>query len=96
MEHIITIIMNITDNFGYLGIFLITMLEYACLPLPSEVILPFIGFGIANGKYNFILVFICVMCAAIIGALISYTIGYLGGDSIIRWLKEKVPRSEKQ
>lgn len=95
MEHIITIIMNITDNFGYLGIFLITMLEYACLPLPSEVILPFIGFGIANGKYNFILVFICVMCAAIIGALISYTIGYLGGDSIIRWLKEKVPRSEK-
>ena len=44
--------MNITDNFGYLGLFLITMLEYACLPLPSEVILPFIGFGIANGKYK--------------------------------------------
>lgn len=95
MDHIITIIMNITDNFGYMGIFLITMLEYACIPLPSEVILPFIGFGIASGRYNFILVLICVMCAAITGALISYTIGYLGGDSIIKWLKEKVPRSEK-
>ena len=95
MNHILTIIMNITNSFGYLGIFLITMLEYACLPLPSEVILPFVGFGIANGKYNFILVFICVMSAAMAGALISYAIGYLGGDSIINWLKEKVPRSEK-
>lgn len=95
MNHIITIIMNITNNFGYLGIFLITMLEYVCLPLPSEVILPFVGFGIANGKYNFILVFICVMSAAMLGALISYSIGYLRGDSIIKWLKEKVPRSEK-
>ncbi len=95
MNHVITIAMNITENFGYLGIFLVTMLEYACLPLPSEVVLPCVGLSIANGRYNFTLVLICTVCAAIVGALISYTIGYFAGDIVIRWLRKRIPSSRK-
>lgn len=95
MNHVITIATHITENFGYIGIFLVTMLEYACLPLPGEVILPLVGLNIANGRYSFILVLICTICAAIIGALISYTVGYLGGDLVIRWLKKRIPSSRK-
>ncbi|GAA0069725.1 DedA family protein [Clostridium sardiniense] len=95
MNHVIAIATHITENFGYLGIFIATMLEYACIPLPSEIVLPAVGLSIANGRYSFILVLICTICAAIVGALISYAVGYFGGEIVIRWLKRKIPSSRK-
>lgn len=95
MNHVITIATQITENFGYLGIFIATMLEYACIPLPSEIVLPAVGLSIANGRYSFTLVLICTICAAIVGALISYTVGYFGGEIVIRWLKRRIPSSRK-
>ena len=95
MNSIITIAIHITESFGYLGIFVVTMLEYACIPLPSEVVLPCVGLSIADGDYSFTLVLICTILAAIVGALISYAIGYYGGEFVINWLHKKMPKSKK-
>lgn len=95
MNSIITIAIHITESFGYLGIFIVTMLEYACIPLPSEVVLPCVGLSIAYGDYSFTLVLICTILAAIVGALISYAIGYYGGEFVINWLHKKMPKSKK-
>ena len=50
VEYISNIIIYIVENLGYLGVFLAMTVESACIPLPSEVIMPFAGFAVYEGK----------------------------------------------
>ena len=56
---------------GYAGIFILMLLESAAIPIPSEVIMPFSGFLVASGRFNFL------------GAVFAGTFGNLAGSIIL-------------
>ena len=68
---------------GYAGIFLLMTLESACIPIPSEITLPFSGFAIQQGNLNFWLVVLAGTFGCLAGSIISYYVGYYGGRPIL-------------
>jgi membrane protein DedA with SNARE-associated domain len=73
---------------GYLGVMIAMTIESAMIPLPSELILPFAGFLVADrsavepltgGPWNFWLVVIFATIGNTLGSLIAYGIGAWGG-----------------
>lgn len=70
-------IVNIMNNWGYLGIFLLITLENVFPPIPSEIILTFGGFMTISSKMNIIGVIIAATLGSLIGAVILYYIGKL-------------------
>jgi membrane protein DedA with SNARE-associated domain len=68
---------------GYAGIFFLMMLESMVVPVPSEFVMPFAGFLVAQGNFNFALVIIASTLGSIIGSLIFYFIGKTGGHTLV-------------
>lgn len=87
-------IINLIDTYGIYIIFVIVLLEYACFPLPSEVVLPLTGaIGYTNGIPLVLLIIITSVCG-IIGSSFCYLIGYLGKKSLFKE-KEKTKEESK-
>ena len=79
---------------GYASIFFLMLLEAASFPfVPSEVVLPAVGFFIAEGSINPILGFAAAMLGGVIGMAIDYYIAYFLGKELIykhlRWFHIK-------
>ncbi len=68
---------------GYAGIFFLMMLESMVVPVPSELVMPFAGFLVAQGNLNFILVIVSSSLGSITGSLIFYYIGKTGGHTLV-------------
>ncbi|MEK6974312.1 MAG: DedA family protein [Nanoarchaeota archaeon] len=83
IEVLFNIISSFIDSVGYLGIFLLMVLESMIFPVPSEAVMPFAGYGAATGRFDFWLVVFIGSFGTIIGSLISYWIG-LKGEHMIR------------
>ncbi len=71
------IIIEIMNNFGYLGVFLLIAIENVFPPIPSEVILLFGGFMTTFSDMNIVGVIIASTLGSILGAIILYYIGKL-------------------
>lgn len=82
-ESIIVFIIRIIDSLGYIGIGLGMMIESACIPLPSEVILPLAGNMVSKGAISMIGANIAVAAGSLTGSLIAYLAGYFGGRPFI-------------
>ena len=64
-------IISTISTMGYPGILLLMAIESACIPLPSEVILPFSGYLVWSGRFN-------IWGVALMGAL-GCNAGWAGG-----------------
>jgi len=71
----------IIQTLGYWGVFIGMTLESACIPIPSEIIMPFSGFVVWQGTTNMTLLGITLVGAFgnLVGSLIAYFIGLKGG-----------------
>ncbi len=87
-------IVELVDKYGLFIIFMLVMLEYACFPLPSELVLPFSGAVAASAGLSLIFIILLSTVAGYLGCLICYAIGRSGGVSIINKIKNKLPRSK--
>lgn len=74
---------KIISTLGYAGIFILMMTESMVLPTPSELVMPFAGFLAAQGRFDFMLVILFSSLGSIVGSLISYALGYYGGNRLI-------------
>ena len=87
----ITSIIDILANFtvhtigvlGYPGIFILMFLESCGIPMPSEVIMPFSGFLVFDGKMTLLLITLAGTLGNLVGSLLAYWIGYKGGRPLI-------------
>ena len=70
-------IVDIMNEFGYTGVFLLIALENLFPPIPSEVILTFGGFMTTSSDISVMGVVIASTLGSLIGAIILYYIGYL-------------------
>ena len=59
------------------------MLESMVVPVPSEFVMPFAGFLVAQGNFNFILVIVASSLGSITGSIIFYYIGKTGGHTLV-------------
>lgn len=60
--------------------------ESACLPLPSEIIMPFAGYLVSTGRFNLLLVATAGAIGCNVGSTIAYVVGYYGGRPLVeRW-----------
>lgn len=78
---------NITtfvSSVGYLGIFFLMALESTMFPLPSELVMPFAGFLVANLTFSFWTVLAISTLGCLAGSLFSYYLGYHGGVPFVR------------
>ncbi len=88
----------ITDliyEYGMLAIFIIIMLEYACFPVSSEIVLPLSGAVASVNNTNFFVILPLSILAGLIGTGICYTVGWFGGGAIIQVITRKFPKSKK-
>lgn len=92
LETLGTFVINIISDTGYLGIFLLMALESACIPIPSEVTMPFSGSLVALGRFNLWMVVLIGALGNLAGSLLAYAIGYWGQDKIVRILIVKYGR----
>jgi membrane protein DedA with SNARE-associated domain len=58
-------------------------LESMIAPVPSEAVMPFVGFQVADGKWHAGLAILVTTMGSIIGSLISYLLGYYGGKPVV-------------
>ena len=58
-------------------------LESACIPIPSEFIMPFSGFLVTTGQFNFWLIVILGSFGNLAGSYLAYWVGYRGGRPLI-------------
>lgn len=83
-------IIEIMEKWGYIGIFLLIMIENVFPPIPSELILTFGGFMTIGTKITIIGVIIASTLGSIAGALILYFIGkLLNKDTLIKIINSK-------
>lgn len=72
-------IIAVISNLQYVGVALLMAIESACIPLPSEVILPFAGYLVFKGQLILWLVALAGAVGCLIGSLVAYAIGAWGG-----------------
>lgn len=83
IDFLANVVVKTIDILGYPGIFLLMLLESCGIPMPSEVIMPFSGFLVEDGKLNFWLVVLMGAFGNLIGSLLAYWIGKKGGRPLI-------------
>ncbi len=74
---------GIISHIGYAGVALLMAIESACIPLPSEIIMPFAGYLVYTGRFNLFLVATAGAIGCNIGSAIAYWIGAYGGRPLV-------------
>lgn len=91
--------MDIFKNFIYeyklLAIFIIILLEYACFPISSEIVLPFSGAIASTWNVKYFYILIISILGGIIGTTLCYLAGKYIGNKLIEKLENKFPKSIK-
>jgi membrane protein DedA with SNARE-associated domain len=68
---------------GYAGIVALMGIESACIPLPSEIIMPFAGYLVFKGYFNLFWVATAGAGGCNLGSLVAYWIGARGGRPLV-------------
>ncbi len=87
MQDILAIITNFVINtisaLGYSGVGLLMAIESAAIPLPSEVIMPFAGFLVSEGKFSLFNVALAGAIGSVLGSWATYWLGKYGGRPLV-------------
>src|SRR2546425_6032256 len=68
---------------GYGGIVILMAIESACIPLPSELIMPFAGYLVYEGTMKLLWVATAGAIGCNLGSLVAYEIGCYGGRPLV-------------
>lgn len=80
LAHFIIAVISVS---GYAGVALLMAIESACVPLPSEIIMPFAGYLVHAGRLRLIWVATAGALGCNLGSAIAYWIGAYGGRPFI-------------
>lgn len=71
---------------GYLGVVLLMAIESACIPLPSEVVMPFAGYLVYTGRFDLLAAATAGAIGCNLGSTVAYYVAVYGGRPVIeRW-----------
>lgn len=72
-------IIYLINMWGYGGILVTMAIESACIPLPSEIIMPFAGYLVSVGRFSLVGVTFWGAIGNLLGSWVAYGVGYYGG-----------------
>lgn len=96
IEQVLEYIINVISYFGYWGIGIGMAIESACIPLPSEIILPLGGYMAYTGKISLWGAIIVGTIGGTIGSIVAYFIGAYGGRPFIQKYGKYVLINQKE
>lgn len=76
-------IIGVVSSLGYGGILLLMAIESACIPLPSEVTMPFSGYLVSRGELTLWGVALAGAVGCVIGSIVAYYVGAWGGRRLV-------------
>ena len=74
---------HLVGQLGYVGLFVLIVLESTMVPVPSLLVMPFAGFLASWGDFSLPIILVINSGAALTGSLISYLIGAAGGKPLL-------------
>lgn len=84
VETVTNFTIHLIENLGYWGVFAGMMLESACIPLPSEIIMPLSGYVAYEGKMTLLGITLIGTLGNLAGSLIAYLVGLKGGRPFLQ------------
>ncbi len=78
VDPIVDVATEFIDAAGYVGIFVLMLLESACIPVPSEAIMLFAGFNVSEGDMTLFGIVTAGVLGNIVGSWVAWGVGYYG------------------
>ena len=78
LEPLVNAATNLIDATGLAGVFVLMVLESACVPIPSEATMLFAGFNVSEGNLTLFGIVAAGVLGNLVGSLIAYAVGYYG------------------
>ena len=82
-DPIVQFAVDTVNALGLPGIFVLMLLESACIPIPSEATMLFAGFNVSNGEYSLAAATAAGVLGNLVGSWIAYGVGYFGRVDIL-------------
>ncbi len=82
-DPIVDFAVRVVGDLGLPGVFVLMLLESACIPIPSEATMLFAGFNVSEGQYSLIAVTLVGSFANLFGSWLAYGVGYYGRVDIL-------------
>lgn len=76
-------VISVISSMGYGGVVLLMAIESACIPLPSEVIMPFSGYLVWKGEMTLWGVAFAGAVGCVLGSIVAYYAGAWGGRPFV-------------
>ena len=83
LEILASFVIYVISGLGLPGIVLLMAIESACIPLPSEVIMPFSGYLVFKGEHSLLAVSLAGAFGCVVGSVPAYYLGMYGGRPLI-------------
>lgn len=77
-------IIGVISTLGYGGVMLLMAIESACIPLPSEIIMPFSGYLVFKGEMTLWGVALAGAIGCVLGSIPAYYLGMYGGRPLVQ------------
>jgi membrane protein DedA with SNARE-associated domain len=87
---------RVVGDLGLAGVFLLSALGSACIPIPSEVVMLFSGFNVALGKYSLLAATGAGVAGNVVGSWVAYAVGYYGRLELLERHGRKLHISPRQ
>jgi membrane protein DedA with SNARE-associated domain len=82
-EKIIALLVGAIASGGYLSVVLLMAIQSACIPIPSEVIMPLAGYALAHTQLQLIILATVASLASNLGSIPAYWVGAYGGRPMV-------------
>jgi membrane protein DedA with SNARE-associated domain len=82
-EKIIAILVGLIASGGYTSVVLLMAIQSACVPIPSEVIMPLAGYALAHTRLDLVILATVASLASNLGSIPAYWVGARGGRPMV-------------
>lgn len=82
-QRVIPFLESLYGAMGYLGLVVAMAIESACIPLPSEIVLPMAGWMVARGEWDLWLATLAATAGNTLGSTAAYWVGAWGGRPLL-------------
>jgi membrane protein DedA with SNARE-associated domain len=89
-KKILALLVSLVAAGGYGAVVLLMAIQSACVPIPSEIIMPLAGYALAHTQMQLVLLATVASLASNLGSIPAYWVGAKGGRPMVerygRWL----------
>jgi len=99
LKPVTSFVLSVISTWGYAGIVVCMTIESACIPLPSEIIMPFSGYLVTTGRFTLWGVALAGAIGNVFGSWVGYWLGSVGGrplaERLSRWRVVRVEEYDR-